>query len=306
MKNYMLCIKLVTFLLTTISINVVYSQSVGPFLSDGKQWNVLYNEFCGPMQPEKYTTTCYKIEGDTLLDGFSYKRMYSTIYSDLTNWSLNSILREDDDKVYYREYLADEVFTDENLLYDFSLQPGDSIPIDSYNDYLVLDSVCDIVVGNDTLRKYCFYYSIDGFHSDDTEFWIEGIGSECGVVHVGDVIMMGGNNTLLCYFYNEELLWHNEYFDTCFYNNLGMYENENDNISVYPNPAKDHVRIELSDNSASQSIEIYSLDGRLVETFQETSLHDNTIDISGLNAGMYIMKIRMADGREYEEKIIIQ
>ena len=42
-------------------------------------------------------------------------------------------------------------------------------------------------------------------------------------------------------------------------------ENESQaNISVYPNPAQDYVRIELSDNLACQSIEIYSLDGRLV------------------------------------------
>ena len=46
-----------------------------------------------------------------------------------------------------------------------------------------------------------------------------------------------------------------------------------------------------------------SLDGRLIETFQETSLQ-TTIDISGLNAGMYIMKIRMADGKEYTEHIV--
>jgi len=31
---------------------------------------------------------------------------------------------------------------------------------------------------------------------------------------------------------------------------------------------------------------------------------ETTIDISGLHAGMYIMKIKMADGKEYEEKIV--
>ena len=46
-----------------------------------------------------------------------------------------------------------------------------------------------------------------------------------------------------------------------------------------------------------------NIDGRLVETFQETSLQ-TTIDISGLNAGMYIIKIRMAEGKEYTEHIV--
>ena len=79
--------------------------------------------------------------------------------------------------------------------------------------------------------------------------------------------------------------------------------NVNSEISVYPNPAKDYIKLEFSDGSDCQSIEIYSIDGRLVETFPETS-HQTTIDISGLHAGMYIMKIRMADGREYAERIV--
>ena len=82
--------------------------------------------------------------------------------------------------------------------------------------------------------------------------------------------------------------------------------NVNSEISVYPNPAQDHVKLEFSDGSDCQSIEIYSIDGRLVDTRHGTSLQNNTIDISSLNAGMYVMKIRMADGNEYEEKIIIQ
>jgi hypothetical protein len=71
----------------------------------------------------------------------------------------------------------------------------------------------------------------------------------------------------------------------------------------YPNPANDYLHIELSPDVSCQSIEIYSIDGRLVETFHETS-PQTTIDISGFNAGIYIMKIRMADGKEYSERIV--
>ena len=102
----------------------------------------------------------------------------------------------------------------------------------------------------------------------------------------------------------ENSLWQGNYnFTTIIEDCESIQENDNDAIIGYPNPAQDYVRIELSDNSACQSIEIYSLDGRLVETFPETSLQ-TTIDISGLNAGMYIMKIRMAEGKEYTERII--
>ena len=71
----------------------------------------------------------------------------------------------------------------------------------------------------------------------------------------------------------------------------------------YPNPAKDNIYIELSPDADCQSVELYTLDGRLVETFPETS-QQTTINVENLNAGVYILKIKMADGREFSEKII--
>ena len=75
------------------------------------------------------------------------------------------------------------------------------------------------------------------------------------------------------------------------------------NVSISPNPAKDCIHIKVSDNATCQSINIFSIDGRLVETFPETS-QQTTIDISGLNVGIYIMKVCLDNGNEYVAKII--
>ncbi|MBO7460507.1 MAG: T9SS type A sorting domain-containing protein, partial [Bacteroidales bacterium] len=72
-------------------------------------------------------------------------------------------------------------------------------------------------------------------------------------------------------------------------------------IAIYPNPVSDYIYIELSDNSICTAIEIYSLDGRLVKS-QINNL--STIDLSSLPMGVYIVKIRMADGKEFAERII--
>ena len=80
--------------------------------------------------------------------------------------------------------------------------------------------------------------------------------------------------------------------------------NEGTNLcNVYPNPVNDCIRIELSDNASCQSVSIYSIDGRLVETFPETS-HQTTINIANLTAGIYIMRVRLSDGMEYSQRII--
>ena len=72
----------------------------------------------------------------------------------------------------------------------------------------------------------------------------------------------------------------------------------------YPNPAKDIVYIEFSPDVNCKSVEIYTLDGRMVETCHGASLQNNAIDISNLNSGVYLMEIRMSDSSEFTERIV--
>jgi hypothetical protein len=74
----------------------------------------------------------------------------------------------------------------------------------------------------------------------------------------------------------------------------------------YPNPAKDVLNISFTDDSECQSVEIYSIDGRLVvETFPEMS-QSSTINIASLTPGLYLFKVRMNDGKEFSEKIVVK
>ncbi len=74
----------------------------------------------------------------------------------------------------------------------------------------------------------------------------------------------------------------------------------------YPNPVRDNLYIEFSPDVSCQSVEIYTLDGRLVETCHGASLQQTTVNVENLNAGVYILKIRMADGKEFSERIVKQ
>ena len=78
-------------------------------------------------------------------------------------------------------------------------------------------------------------------------------------------------------------------------------------FAIYPNPTKDRLNISFSGDNNCRSVEIYSIDGRLVETSPETSpstSHPTTIDISNLTHGMYILKVKTTDGKEYTERIV--
>ena len=72
-------------------------------------------------------------------------------------------------------------------------------------------------------------------------------------------------------------------------------------IIIYPNPASGIVSVCLDDNTICQSVEIFSLDGRLVKS---QSGNFNAIDISSLAPGLYMINVKMRDGREYNERIV--
>lgn len=61
-------------------------------------------------------------------------------------------------------------------------------------------------------------------------------------------------------------------------------------VKTYPNPAKDRMTVELSQNIADGTIEIYSMEGRLVGT----SIIDNTVNVINVNnlmPGQYHYKL---------------
>ena len=61
--------------------------------------------------------------------------------------------------------------------------------------------------------------------------------------------------------------------------------------------------LEVDDNPIPVAIDIFSLDGRFVKS-QKNNL--NAIDISSLDAGFYVIKVKMSDGKEFSEKIVVK
>ena len=72
------------------------------------------------------------------------------------------------------------------------------------------------------------------------------------------------------------------YFETL--DNTGITELNNPIIHIYPNPTSDLIFIE---NIEPQFVSIYSLDGKLVKTVEDT----NVIDVRDLNKGLYLINI---------------
>jgi hypothetical protein len=92
----------------------------------------------------------------------------------------------------------------------------------------------------------------------------------------------------------------NEYFVKYQYSTDGIDENLNQNVEVYPNPAKDLLTIKAEKLS---NVMIYNSLGQKVyaQTFDG---NEAVIDMSGFNAGVYMVYIQ-ADGNEVTRKISV-
>ncbi|PKQ63745.1 hypothetical protein BZG02_06865 [Labilibaculum filiforme] len=73
-------------------------------------------------------------------------------------------------------------------------------------------------------------------------------------------------------------------------------------VSLYPNPAVDFFKIELKGVSAEMTVKIVNLTGSVVRTYKTDGSKE--IDVTGLNAGVYMVKID-ADGNSWTKKLIV-
>lgn len=68
---------------------------------------------------------------------------------------------------------------------------------------------------------------------------------------------------------------------------VGTSENSQPELAVYPNPVRDALTLRNLEGTAS--VRIFTLDGRLVKSFEITE--NQTVDISELPAGLYLLNV---------------
>ena len=75
------------------------------------------------------------------------------------------------------------------------------------------------------------------------------------------------------------------------------------NVKVYPNPFKDELTIENGGASAITEISVFNLAGQKIQSFVQTDIINNKIDLSNLASGMYFLNVQFENGQTITEKI---
>ena len=263
------------------------AQEYVPIIQEGNEWCTLDAIVCKDTEGH-YNTLVNWLSGDTLINEVRYAKVMETLNGEGTPYQV-ALLREEDGKVWESYNGNSEI-----LLYDFTANVGDSL-VCGYGDYFVLDSISIEQIGGVDRKKFWFGLEYD-FTGEPyaMETWIEGIGSDLGLLYCGSYYFCGGYYRALCFHQDGELIWQNPEYDACV---ITSVEEINDKvISVYPNPAMEKVTI---DGVEAAEVQVYNAFGQLVKTIRNS----NEIPVAGLAERVYLVRIMDAEGKVYTNKI---
>jgi hypothetical protein len=87
---------------------------------------------------------------------------------------------------------------------------------------------------------------------------------------------------------------------------VGVEERELAEFKIYPNPADEVLYVELS-GAGVQSVVLYDLQGRAITGVCDTPQQGITaINVRNVPAGVYILRVTDANGREHHQKVVVK
>jgi hypothetical protein len=271
-------------------------QSYHPLVETGKIWSTRY-----AIEQTWIYSDFKKFEGETTINGNIYQKVWDTQDTSLANWDLRGFIRENaQHQVFYLSSFANQ----EKLIYDFSLQPGDSVKLWDEPFWFRLDSITNSTLLTGEIRPQ-FYLSMTG--TNFTDRWIEGIGSLWGLLESTSSSWVGGTSDLLCFTENDTLKYHNPAFSGC-YVITGIRDREVvQPFRIILSPGSEKLNIITTGSGYNNlSIDLVDLYGRIILT--SPVINDNTeINLAGLTLrrGVCLARIRSGINPVFTSKLII-
>ena len=159
---------------------------------------------------------------DEYTPGDQYLEVFECEDSLLQVWHDVGFIRED--TITKLIYFNDG--EEEGLIYDFSLEVGDTVQlenhyIDHYIAPLVCDSIDQVYINGEAKNRFYLFNALwsakDPYYPD--EIWIEGIGSNYGILYSGFGVAggAGGTVSMLCCSQNGNTIYMDSMFHKCYY-----------------------------------------------------------------------------------------
>jgi len=283
-----------------------------PLVKDGGIWR---EGMAGLTFPPDPPLPIVKIQrymfGDTIIFNKVFKKLYISDYDSLiSNKTYIGAMREDSiGRVYFtgnNNPLISIGFSDstETVLYDFSLEVGDTFFIQNSLDSIQIVNFIDSVLISEQWRKRINFIQ----NSLSKRVWIEGIGDTKGLFFPFQFEFENAQ-VLTCY-EDSQIFWNNpDWPYNCF--SVGIEEEsigstQTSEIKLYPNPATSEITFDFKNFNQEQDFEILIYNAVGIEVKKESLSKNNqtkTINIKDLNSGIYYYRI-ISNSQFYSGKFI--
>lgn len=221
-----------------------FSQSI---VTTSNTWsNVIY--YYWPM----YIGSEYiRFTSDTLINDTLYNRVERSLDAFQSEWNFYGYIRENSQKqIYYRIDPVEQ----EKLIFDFSVNIGDSViayglenfytPYFYETTYYVFSF--DSTLIGDSYRKRINLGFLPGDTNSIIEHWVDSTGSMGGILHNTSIYTGGDGFSLLCFFENGDIKYHNPLFPECFViTQIREQSASYQSVAIYPNPVINSSIIEV-------------------------------------------------------------
>ena len=308
---------LLSLIITLFAVEAAAQTSVYfPFPDSNAVWNIAAQACCAtdcppPPLPNPVLVDysfSYFLQGDTVINGTNYHKIYKSsgtahehcaIGGSLNNWwtfgsSYTGAMRQEISlkQVYFIQPSSGQ----ECLLYDFSLQVGDTLVngCSNWGLYTIVSSIDSFLIGNSYRKSFGFSMS--------PYTVIEGIGGTCGLT--GPMFPFEYSENLICFSLNNQTL----YPDTVTSCNMISQVQEIFNelsFSVSPNPFQTSTELHTGKEFLNGELAIYNALGEQVKQ-QPISGQTSTIERDRLDGGIYFIKVSKPGGSFVTGKLIIQ
>lgn len=296
--------KKLLFLISLCFLNHSFAQPFLPMLDNDHRWSVdvVYCPFGGP-PPFSFTTTYQlSIIGEEIVNGKTYKIIEST-----PGIITGCLVREENGIVF--KY--NPTINDEEVLYDFNLEVGDTFTmLDSPSCTLgdstpglgaqltVTNTFSNMIAGE--LRKVIEFSTAPY----GEEYWIEGIGSITGFEPYVEVLDSTCWSKLACFTIDGAIYYFNN-ATACDNTTLNLPEYLRDEMVLAPNPVTDVSILQLPSELNIDTIRILDITGKVIS---EETITKNYMTISAMDyaAGVYFYQALSENNVIKTERFVIR
>ena len=260
-------------------------------------WNIVREDYGWPVNSIEH----YSIEiiGDTIINGSLYQKLFTPYIQpfDQSAVSLgyNGAIRED--TINKKVFIIPPSESSEQLLYDFTMQVGDTVQgyIETYSDPKdTVISVDSILVGNNYRKRW-------NINAEYDISLIEGIGSTYGLIEKSPGQLIDCPNFwIICFKQNGMTIFPDTLTNCDLITSINNI-NKKKFVVIYPNPSNGFLTIEFENYSLVKKIIITDLTGKTV--ISRENLNELKMEIF-LPAGVYLLEVVCTDMKQILKKIL--